>query len=405
MSGATECPRLRPGLAAARDGSDPRFVYLFDQLRIAKRAERLTLPEFVWAQLFDGRRTLRDVQAEAMRQLGGEFLPLEWFSALIEKLDAGLFLDGPRFREFLDGPVREPSCIGCYEAEPDALRNQLRRQFTGPKGPGLPRPRTPDGALRAALIPHIDYARGGTTFAWGFREVVERTDASLFVIVGTSHYSAHRFTLTRKDFKTPLGVVKTDQAFIDRLVGHYGDGLFDDEIAHLPEHSIELEVVFLQYLFEGKRPIRIVPLVVGTFQDCLQFGDSSPRAKPEIARMARALRKAEAEAGEPVCTIISGDLAHVGPKFGDPRPVAEPFLSQSRAQDQAILRAAQVANPDGFYRVIADEGDRRRICGLPPTYVALDALRPSEGRVLHYDQYVHPQGYESVSFASMAFYK
>ena len=55
------------------------------------------------------------------------------------------------------------------------------------------------------------------------------------MIVGTSHYSSHRFTLTRKDFKTPLGVVPTDQGYIDRLVRHYGDGLFDDELlAHLP---------------------------------------------------------------------------------------------------------------------------------------------------------------------------
>ena len=110
----------------------------------------------------------------------------------------------------------------------------------------MPQEKRPDGALRAALIPHIDYHRGGGTFAWGFREVFERTDASLFVIIGTSHYSSHRFTLTRKDFKTPLGLARSDQAYIDRLVNHYGDGLFDDELAHLPEHSIELEVVFLQ---------------------------------------------------------------------------------------------------------------------------------------------------------------
>ena len=98
---------------------------------------------------------------------------------------------------------------------------------------------------------------------------MERTDASLFVIIGTSHYSTHRFTLTRKHFKTPLGITPTDQGYIDALVRHYGEGLFDDEPNHLPEHSIELEVVFLQYVFEHRRPIRIVPLVVGSFHDCV----------------------------------------------------------------------------------------------------------------------------------------
>ena len=103
-----------------------------------------------------------------------------------------------------------------------ALRRQLMRLFTDPRGPGLPEPRRTNGNLRAALIPHIDYPRGGVTYAWGFKEVVEQTDASLFVIIGTSHYSGHRFTLTRKDFETPLGIAPTDQGYIDRLVKHHG---------------------------------------------------------------------------------------------------------------------------------------------------------------------------------------
>jgi MEMO1 family protein len=117
------------------------------------------------------------------------------------------------------------------------------------------------------------------------------------------------------------------------------------------------------------------------------------------------LRRADAEAKEPVCYIISGDLAHLGPKFGDPEPVGEPFLTHSRDQDHALLRQTEAADPQGFFRVIADEHDRRRICGLPPTYLTLEALRPRTGKVLHYDQYVHPRGQESVSFASVAFYR
>src|SRR5262249_2030368 len=146
---------------------------------------------------------------EAMRIAGGQLIPMELFCQLVERLEKALLLDGPRFKEALKGPVREPVCIGCYEGDPDALRSQLRDLFTGPTGPGLPVEKAPDGRLCAALVPHIDFARGGATFAWGFKEVLERTEASLFVIIGTSHYSAHRYTLTRKDFKTPLGIVPT----------------------------------------------------------------------------------------------------------------------------------------------------------------------------------------------------
>jgi AmmeMemoRadiSam system protein B len=254
------------------------------------------------------------------------------------------------------------------------------------------------------LAPHIDYARGGVSYGWAFKELFEHSQADLFVIVATSHHSPARFTLTRKHFRTPLGLVETDGGFIDRLVSHYGDGLFDDEWrAHFPEHSVELEVVLLHYLYQ-QRPFRIVPLVVGSFHDCIHR-DRTPAETDDIARMVRALRAAERETPGKVCYVISGDLAHIGPKFDDPLPVAEPQLSHSRAQDQLLAERAAAVDPDGYYRVVADENDERRICGLPPTWLTLSAATPSSGRLLAYDQYVEPRGRESVSFASVAFYR
>jgi AmmeMemoRadiSam system protein B len=404
MAEAVERPRLRPYLAAARDHTDPHYVFVWDRLGLGDGPRRMTVQEFSWIQMFDGRRSLHDVQAEAMRETGGVLVPLDVFARLIDLLEEALFLDSPRFRDRLADPIRQPSCIGCYEGEPEALRKQLRKLFIHPRGPGLPAEPRADGRLRAALIPHIDYGRGGASFAWGFKEVFEQTDASLFVIIGTSHYSPERYTLTRKNFKTPLGVAPTDQGYIDRLVAHFGDGLFEDEIAHLPEHSIELEVVFLQYLYENRRPIRMVPLVVGSFHDCVQH-DLEPDRVDDIGRMIEALRKVEAETAEPICYIISGDLAHIGPKFGDPEPVAEPALEHSRKQDETLLMQAERLDMAGYFQTIQAEADSRRICGLPPTYTLLEAIHPASGKLLHYDQYVHPRGHESVSFASMAFYR
>lgn len=400
-------PRLRPGLAAARDERDHSAIVVFDQFRLSRQILRVSPREFTWMQWLDGSKTLRDVQAAAMRESGGALVPIEPLMALVDKLDTALFLDGPRFEAYLTGPVREPSCLGCYPEDPDELRRKLTGYFTGEGGPGLPAKHetngTPRARLRALLAPHIDYLRGGVSYAWAFKELAERTDASLFVIVGTSHYSVERFTLTRQNFKTPLGVVETDQKFIDRLVEHYGSGLFDDPFAHVPEHSIELEVVFLQYLFEMVRPIRVVPLVCGSFQDCVESGEE-PAKSDDVGRMIAALKKAEEAAGEPVCYVISGDLAHIGPKFGDSGRVTESQLTVSRVQDQALIERAQKVDASGYFRVIEQEGDTRRICGLPPTYVVFNAARPASGKLLHYGQYVHPRGHESVSFASMAFY-
>lgn len=405
LSQSNDRPRLRPGIVGARDG-DPRFIYLIDQLHITRQPLRLTKAEFLWLQLINGRRTTRDIQAEAMRMNGGLFVSTEPIEALIQRLDQSFLLDNERFRELFEGPDRSPVCMGCYPSEPGNIRTLFDSLFARTGGPGMPGDPgcriASEGRVGAVLVPHIDYSRGGVTYGWGFKELFERTDASLFVIIGTSHYSPERFTLTRQNFVTPLGKVHTDQEFIDALVEQYGDGLFDDPIAHVPEHSIELEVVLLQYLYESKRPIRIVPLLAGTFEDCVA-DEAVPTSRPDVVRMIHALRKVEAAWKEPICYVISGDLAHIGPKFDDPSPVNESHLRDSLAGDKALLDCAKRADMDGYFSVIAKEQDRRRICGLPPTYTTLNALKPSSGKLLHYGRYVDPEGFESVSFASMAF--
>ena len=395
-------PKLRPRLAAERAGGT---VHLFDPYRVGSPVQ-LSLLALEIVKRLDGTRTVRDVQAELTGLTGGLIVPLDTLEGLVTALDSALLLDSPGFAARVGGPVRKPTCIGAYDSDPARLREQVRGLFTAPGGPGLPSAAgpSPHGRLRAVLAPHMDYARGNVTYGWAFKELAERTDARLFVVVATSHYSPHRFTLTRHHFETPLGLCETDQRFVDRLEAEYGPRLFDDPLAHLPEHSVELEVVILQHVFADRGPIRIVPLLVGSFGDCVdEWRD--PGTADDVTRMTAALRAAEAAAGEPVCYVISGDLAHIGPKFGDRRRAEGPWLAESEAQDRAILAAVEKADPAGYFGVIAAEQDARRICGLPPTYLTLAAARPGTGRVLHYQQFVHPKGHESVSFAAAAFYE
>src|SRR5438128_10995895 len=181
-------PRLRPGLAAARDDRDPHSVVIFDQFRLTRQLLRLSPREFTWLQWLDGSNTVRDVQVAAMRESGGTLGPIEPLLALVEKLDTALFLDGPRFDAYLTGPIREPSCLGCYPEVPDELRRKLSGYFTAEHGPGLPESagsRQPAAGsngkasslpaarcrLRALLAPHIDYLRAGVSYAWGFKEL------------------------------------------------------------------------------------------------------------------------------------------------------------------------------------------------------------------------------------------
>jgi MEMO1 family protein len=394
-------PKLRPSVDATRNGNT---IVIYDSWRIG-RPIGVTRLGLEIADRLDGNRTLTAIQTELQPLTGGSLVPMEMLQNLVSALDEAYLLDSPRFRELFNAPIRKPSHISC-DSDREELQTQLDALFTATGGAGLPgdRQESPDstGRLRAVLLPHMDYGRGNITYGYGFKELIEKTDAKVFVVIATSHYSTDRFILTRQHFDTPFGTVETDLKYVDQIASLYGDGLYDDVEAHSPEHSIELEVVPLKFLLKD-RPFRIVPLLVGSFRDCVNQR-ANPSDAADISKMVRILREVEASSTDPVCYVISGDLAHIGPKFRDKQKAAGPWLEESRAKDAAILQALGNADPTAYFNTIAGEGDARRICGLSPTWLTLKAARPRSGKILHYQQFIDPTGHESVSFASAAFY-
>jgi len=233
----------------------------------------------------------------------------------------------------------------------------------------------------------------------------------VFVIFGTAHQPMGQlFSVTRKDYSTPLGTVKTDQRFIDVLQRELGSSvtgrrldLFADESAHRLEHSIEFQAVWLQYAIGVHRPIQIVPILVGSFHDFILEG-VTPDESPEIQAMLAALRKAEGRRPDRVCYISGADLAHIGRRFGDTERLGREQLDRLAADDRKLLAHACQGNANAFFRYVARQSDRNRICGLSPTYMLLSAIAPCRGKLLRYDQAVEPDGTACVSFASLALY-
>src|SRR5262245_58504401 len=108
-----ERPRVRPFLAATQDRNDHRFVNVWDQRRLTEHECRVTARELVWLQMFDGQRTLPEIQNAAMRDGDGQPLPLELLTTLVQRMDQALLLDGPGYRQFLSSAaVRQPGCLG-----------------------------------------------------------------------------------------------------------------------------------------------------------------------------------------------------------------------------------------------------------------------------------------------------
>ena len=249
------------------------------------------------------------------------------------------------------------------------------------------------------------------------RELAERAPAELYVILGTSHMPMEtRFAATAKAHETPLGPVRADRPFLERLASRAPFDLFADEYSHRREHSIEFQALYLRYLGYAGGPgeAPIVPILCVPPHDLAD--GATPDESPAVGEFLHALREVIADEGRRICLIAGADFAHVGPQFGDPAPIDLTFADRVRQRDLAMLELAARGDANGLYHQVVHEppapgmaretravGGPRRICGLAPMYAMLWLLGPSEGRVVHYDQWIDDRGAGSVSFGCVVF--
>jgi AmmeMemoRadiSam system protein B len=408
----SEVPPLRRDIEAfpvEHDGR--RLVGLRDPAGYTPSVLILPGPLLGVVSLFDGSRSIGDVQAEIMR-LHGELVRREQIEQIVASLDEHGFLESRRFAErrrsvdraFLEAPARPAAHAGgAYAAAPAELRQAMDAFFASPAGPGpIARERpSPERRLRGLIAPHIDFHRGGPAYAWAYRDLAEGGDADCFVIFGTCHAGMRDpFALTRKSFETPFGPAPVDGDLVEGLAARAGQDCFASELAHRGEHSIEFQAVFLRYLFAGRREFTIVPVLASFAHEALARG-RGPEEDPKVPRFLDALGETLAASGRKAVVIAGADLAHVGPRFGDAAPIAPADLRRVAEEDRAMLTAVEAGDTRGFFDSIAADRDRRRICGFSPIYALLRTLGGDPGQVVHYGQWPDPQAV--VTYASVVF--
>jgi AmmeMemoRadiSam system protein B len=403
-------PKLRGVNAFPTQIQGQHMICIQDPQGFSQRAVFLPPSLFFIVSLFDGKHSILDIQAEYMRKYG-ELIYREKIEQIVEQLDAQLLLDSEGFRDILESEkrdfrlahVREAAFAGMsYDSDPIILRGKIEEYFSPPDGPGKPRRENPSGALKGIIAPHIDFQRGGPCYAFAHKEVREESNADLFIILGTAHCEMKNyFSLTLKDFRTPLGTAETNKAFVEALSKECNWDPFEDEFAHKREHSIEFQVIFLQFLYPGKL-LEIVPILCGSFHEAIERS-IPPREIPPIGEFIEVLQKTVRSIDREVCLIASADLAHIGLHFGDGDPASH-MVSETRARDLEMLAYAEKVDAEGFYHAIRKEGDRRRICGFPSIYVLLNINGINQGKLLKYAQSENPETQSAVTFASLAFY-
>ncbi len=403
-----EYPKLRPIEAFPAEMNGKEMICLRDPYNYSEKVLFVPSRIFEVIRLLDGHHSPLDIQEHYMRKFG-ELLYREKIDEIVGMLDSSLFLESDKFHdfrrqleeEFLKEPIRKAFHAGkAYESNPEALKRHIEGFFTHPEGPGLPG-QIEKGSIKGIVVPHIDFIRGGPTFAWAYKEVAESTEADLFIILGTAHGEARGFyTLTRKGFETPLGNLETDRDFVEALEREGGKGLFQGEIAHRAEHSIEFQAAFLRYLYPERERLRMVPILCGSFSEIMAQG-KAPEEEPLVSGFIQALRGTIEISRDRVLVISGADLSHVGPRFGDREPITPGILRWIAQADLEMLGYGERLDAEGFYRSVARDKDRR-ICGLSSIYTLLKVIDAKEGRLLKYSQWSNASA--AVTFAAMAFY-
>jgi AmmeMemoRadiSam system protein B/AmmeMemoRadiSam system protein A len=244
--------------------------------------------------------------------------------------------------------TRPPAVAGSfYTDDPKQLRFVVEQALEA----------APDaGGARALVVPHAGYAFSGEVAGKAFA-ALDTEGLRRVILLGPSHHRAYRGgALPAKGvsaFATPLGDVRLDSAAVETL--RKISDFSGPAAAHGPEHSLEVELPFLQVVAPNAK---IIPILVGNETDT------------EIARrMAKALVPL---LDEGTAVIVSSDFTHHGDNYRW-TPFSEPDLGAKLLHLGEVTAGRLAAiDPDGFTYQVEVSGDT--VCGVRPAMVLVELL-------------------------------
>ena len=388
-----------------------RYIHLRDPLGLNGQELMVPEPLVPFLGLCDGTRDIPSLRTASMITNG--FAPsLEEIEAIIGRLDDALLLEGPRFEEqkrraldeYRSAPFRTSALAGpSYPDRPEELESTLDGYLAqAPRGTDS----GPCGTIVGLISPHIDYQRGNRVYAQTWGPIADAVrNSKLVIVLGTDHSGGSgSITLTRQNYATPWGALPTHFGIVDDLIQRLGESdSLREELHHVKEHSIELALVWLHYMLDPERRSgsdlpEIVPILTGHMWPFLN-GEQDPGDDDRYGRLIDGLR--EATGDKDTLIVVAGDLAHVGPAFGDTVPWDADARARLRTQDHESLESIGNGDADGFFQGLKHEQDSRRVCGMTPIYLALRLLGPEvSGEIVGYDQC--PADAEGGSLVSIA---
>ncbi len=381
-----------------------QVVLIRDSLGLVEEGKAVGLPLYQIMALLDGVTTFADLQMAFMRQQGGVLVSRDEINRLLAHLDESFLLDSENYRRARDQIIadftsrRVRPCSHCgksYPDNPSELKARLDEILHCE-----PPPPDPGGGVVALIAPHIDLTVGHRGYSTAY-QMLKGTAPSRIIVLGVGHHLQNGlFSITDKDFETPLGVIRADQEAVRRLRESGRDIIAADDFVHRSEHSIEFQVLFVQHLLDD-RPVAIVPILCGSLQ--VGIPEYSRQAYRQTAGpFLDTLRALLEEPGEDTLVVAGVDFSHIGPKFGHEMP-ATAMETQARTHDQSLLEHLRRLDADSFWEESRSVRDRFNVCGYSALACLLEVLPECRGEILHYETWHEAPTRSAVSFASAVF--
>jgi AmmeMemoRadiSam system protein B/AmmeMemoRadiSam system protein A len=284
-----------------------------------------------------------------------------------------------------------PIAGSWYPGDPETLRRMLERYLEEVPAPDLGE----TSRLIAVIVPHAGYAYSGFTAAHAYKALEQRRPKRVLMI-GPSHYAGFR-GLSFGDYasyETPLGRVPVDRAGRELLLA-CPLVRFHPE-AHEREHSLDIQVPFLQVIFPKSTPT-ILPLLVGHLEE------------EDYSVLADCLRKV---LDSETVLVVSSDFTHYGPRFGYvPFPYESRVANKIQNLDQGACDKILGLDRKPFLSYCGETGIT--ICGRRPIALLLEVLPEDAGaRNLSYttsgqltEDYRNSVSYYSLTFTRDALWE
>jgi len=369
--------------------------------------QRLIIPPLLahCLQFFDGEHTDLELREELVRATGDLTSGSLGANLLTALHNAGFLEDEiyyqmreAKHRAFEDSPVREPTHAGSAYPDDAAELTETAREWVG-----SPNTSQADG-LMAIAAPHVSPSGGYQSYRAAYQALGAGYRDRTFIVLGTSHYGeADKFGLTRKNYRTPWGDARTDLGIVDELTARAPQAVVQEDYCHAVEHSVEFQVMFLQYLYGPD--VKVVPVLCGRFGRSFMNG-GTPEEDEGVRRFFDALAEIGAREKQRLFWVLGIDMAHVGVRYGDQFAAVADVdeMEEVALLDKKRIEQMESGDAGGFWDLVQPGQDEvLKWCGSSPIYTFLKAVPQARGKLLRYQQWNIDEA-SVVSFAGMRFH-